>query len=43
MKHQDMEAGWIELERLLGEYKSVIEGRNIPKIYNSSNVVEVEL
>jgi|TARA_R100000084_G_scaffold65274_1_gene28414 hypothetical protein len=43
MKHQDMEAGWIELERLLGEYKSVIEGRNIPKIYNSPNVVEVEL
>jgi len=43
MKHEDMETGWIELDRLLGEYKSVIEGRHLPTIYNSPELVEIEL
>ena len=43
MKHKDMEAGWLELDRLLGEYKSVIEGRNLPTTYNTPEIVEIEL
>ena len=43
MKHEDMEAGWMELDRLLGEYKSVIEGRHLPTTYNTPELVEIEL
>ena len=43
MKHEDMDAGWLELDRLLGEYKSVIEGRNLPTTYNTPELVEIEL
>ena len=42
MKHQDMEAGWLELNRLLGEYKRVIYGK-APTVYNTPSVVEIEL
>tara|TARA_R100000388_G_scaffold90593_1_gene72033 strand:+ start:680 stop:1543 length:864 start_codon:yes stop_codon:yes gene_type:complete len=43
MKHADMEAGWLELDRLLGEYKSVTQGRNLPTVYNTPELVEIEL
>ena len=43
MKHEDMETGWLELDRLLGEYNSVITGRHEPTVYNSPELVEIEL
>ena len=43
MKHEDMEAGWLELDKLLGAYKTVVEGRNLPTIYNTPELVEIEL
>ena len=42
MKHEDMEAGWLELDRLLGEYKTVIDGK-APTVYNTPSVVEIQL
>ena len=42
MKPQDLESGWLELDRLLGEYKGVQDGRE-PTIYNTPNYVEIEL
>jgi len=42
MKHEDMEAGWLELDRLLGEYKAVIDGK-APTVYNTPSVVEIQL
>ena len=41
MKHEDMEAGWLELDRLLGEYKSVIEGRNLPTTTKHLSLIHI--
>ncbi len=43
MKHEDMAAGWLELDRLLGEYKTVTSGVRLPSVYNSPELVEIEL
>ena len=43
MKHEDMDAGWLELDRLLGEYKTVTSGVRLPSVYNSPELVEIEL
>jgi len=42
MKHEDMEAGWLKLEHLLGEYNAVLNGQKAT-IYNSPNIVTVDL
>ena len=42
MNHDDMTAGWLRLEHLLGEYNSVLNGKEAT-IYNSPNIVEVDL
>ena len=42
MKPEDLEAGWLELDRLLGEYIRVQEGRE-PSVYNTPSYVEIEL
>jgi hypothetical protein len=42
MKAADLERGWLELERLLGEYNAVKNGKEA-SVYNTPDLVEVEL
>ena len=42
MNPEDLEAGWLELDLLLGEYIRVQEGRE-PSVYNTPSYVEIEL
>ena len=40
--HDDMTAGWLKLEHLLGEYNAVLDGKEAT-IYNSPSIVNVDL
>ena len=42
MSHDDMTAGWLKLEHLLGEYNAVLNGKEAT-IYNSPSIVNVDL
>ena len=42
MSHDDMTAGWLKLENLLGEYNAVLNGKEAT-IYNSPSIVNVDL
>ena len=42
MSHDDMTAGWLKLEHLLGEYNAVLDGKEAT-IYNSPSIVNVDL
>jgi hypothetical protein len=42
MNHDDMTAGWLKLEHLLGEYNAVLDGKEAT-IYNSPSIVNVDL
>ena len=42
MNHDDMTAGWLKLEHLLGEYNAVLNGKEAT-IYNSPSIVNVDL
>ena len=43
MKKNDLEAGWLELDRLINEYKHVVGGKSLPSTYNTPDLVEIEL
>jgi len=42
MSNDDMTAGWLKLEHLLGEYNAVLNGKEAT-IYNSPSIVNVDL